>query len=56
MNEEKIFLGNTSTNTRTYLQSVFRILREKRYYKRLVIPCCGQLSIAMAALQAGWEP
>jgi len=56
MNEEKIFLGNTSTNTRTYLQSMFRILREKRYYKRLVIPCCGQLSIAMAALQAGWEP
>lgn len=56
MNEDKIFLGNTATSTRTYLQSAFRILKEKSYYKRLVIPCCGQLSVAMAALQAGWDP
>ena len=28
----------------------------KGKYNRLVIPCCGQLSIAMAALKAGWKP
>lgn len=52
MNEEKIFLGNTPSNARAYLLSSFARLKDKR----LIIPCCGQFSMAFCAIQAGFNP
>lgn len=52
MNEGKIFLGNTPSNARAYLLSSFSRLKDKH----LVIPCCGQFSIAFCAIQAGFSP
>jgi len=54
MNEDKIFLGNTPANTRAFLLSELKLLRQK--YKRLVVPCCGQMAIPLIAVKAGWEP
>ena len=50
---EKIFLGNTPSEQRKFLVSALVHLKDK--YPKIVIPCCGQFTLAKCALEAGYK-
>jgi len=49
---EKIFLGNTPSEQRKYIVSLFGFLKDK--YPKLVVPACGQFSLVKCAIEAGY--
>ena len=52
---EKVFLGSTPQDQRRFIAAALAHLRE-RGYERVVVPCCGTLSLASAAIEAGFRP
>ena len=55
MQLDTIFYGNTPTDQRKYLLYLLKALREKKGYKKIIIPCVGQFTMAKVAIQAGFE-
>lgn len=51
---DKIFLGSTKTDQRKYIFDLLRLGRG--FFSRVIIPCCGQFSLAKVALEAGYKP
>ncbi|HOI37201.1 MAG TPA: hypothetical protein PLF11_07430 [Bacillota bacterium] len=52
---DKIFLGHTAAKQRAYLRHALTRFREGGC-ERVVIPCCGQFSLAFVAVEAGYRP
>ncbi len=53
MQFNKVFFGDTPSNQRKYIAAVFRFLKDK--YPKLILPACGQFSLAKCAIEAGYE-
>ena len=51
-----IFLGSTPREARSYLVRLMSRLRETTAFNRVVVPCAGQFTGPLAALQAGFSP
>lgn len=51
---QKIFLGNTPSNQRKFATKLFKYLVED--YPKLIIPACGQFSLAKCAIEGGYKP
>jgi len=51
---EKIFLGNTPSEQRKFLVAALSHLKET--HPKIVIPCCGQFTLAKCAIEAGYKP
>jgi len=51
---EKIFLGNTPSEQRKFLVAALTHLHDR--YQKVVIPCCGQFTLAKCAIEAGYKP
>jgi len=50
---EKIFLGNTPSEQRKFIVAALTHLKDK--YPNIVIPCCGQFTLAKCAIEAGYK-
>lgn len=50
---QKIFLGNTPSNQRKFATKLFKHL--ERDYPKLILPACGQFSLAKCAIEAGYK-
>lgn len=50
----KIFLGNTPSEQRKFITASLSHL--KKDYKKIVIPCAGQFTLAKCAIEAGFKP
>lgn len=50
---EKIFLGNTPSEQRKFIVSLFKFLKDKN--PKLVIPACGQFTLIKCAIEAGYK-
>ena len=51
---QKIFLGNTPSNQRKFATKLFKHLVKD--YPKLILPACGQFSLAKCAIEGGYKP
>lgn len=49
----QVFLGNTPSDQRRFITGVLEYLRPQ--LTRVVIPCCGQFTLARCAIEAGYK-